>query len=207
MSRFVQALENRTFLSASVFTLAADLGNIHSAAATLQADAIQLRHEVVADRTAIFAAVRLGSTRADRAANNKLIATLLVNDVRLNARVVSATSLLVAFGDLRSIIGFVNGKALLAHPTSVALQRALPNNISALETQVATRLNNFDTALTSKTDALQTDLGNLVTANPAVAGTVNSDVSTVTALTTQFHQQANVYAATTNELAADLSTI
>jgi hypothetical protein len=162
---------------------------------------------VVADRITIAAAVRADSIKANRAANNRLIATLVNDDVRLHARVVATADLLVTIGNLWSELGAISGKALVAHPTSIGLQRAVTNDVHHLNTDVPNRLANLTTALNNKSQQLDTDLNNLATADPTRASLISNDEATIGTKVATYQNKANAYEGATAALATDLSSI
>lgn len=165
LTRFVQALESRTFLSASPvpttiiadeLAVAADIKAFHADlkayGPTYKADVKALKADLEALPKSEQNALLLNVLRADQ---NKCAATLRADFAHLMAVDRPALHKLRA-----------DGLRVFMHPTDAAAKAALAADITAFQSANAAPLATFMADLTACTHTLSTDVAALVAANP-----------------------------------------
>jgi hypothetical protein len=166
MSRFIQSLESRTLLSATLtkeMVLADQMGAIANIAAT-RANFKSLASGIAADTRTVAADLKSLATPDNRKANAALLATLKTD---------AHKGLATLRADDAHLLGMTTGVlhrstahalALLAHPTSATLQAKVAADLTALTTVAAAPLAQLQADLQGF--SLDTDLSSIAGANP-----------------------------------------
>jgi hypothetical protein len=206
MSRFIQALEQRTFLSVSSTTLSTDLATVRTDASAVRTSAANSHHALAADLKALSSDVRALKVTS----NNKLMAQLNLHAAINGAKASIAESSLLATGESLSAVVTAEGKLLLKKPTDTKLIAKLSADTAALNTKVAARVSALQTAKTNQLTVLDTDL-NAVAANNPSSTTVRSDVTTAEADAsshlTSYNSAVSAFQAAIVALTTDLNSI
>jgi hypothetical protein len=166
MCRFIQSLESRTLLSATLtreMVLADQMGVIADVAAT-RVNFKAVASGIAADTRTIAADLKSLATPASRTANAALLATL---------RADAHTGLATLRADNAHLLGVTSGVlhrssahalALLAHPTNTKLQALVAADMAALATVAAAPLAQLQADLQGF--SLDADLTGIADANP-----------------------------------------
>ena len=158
MSRFVQALESRTLLTATNSSLAAELTTVNTNAAAVKADLATLTATAKADMKAIAADLK-GTAKT----NVPLLKKLQSDENKWLTKIKNNTNALLRAASL-SAKGVADGDAFLAAPTKLSLQSKIVGDVDALNVATTAPL----AALTADIPgaAVSGDLIALTTANP-----------------------------------------
>lgn len=158
MSRFVQALESRTLLSATTSSLAAELTFVNTNAAAVKADLTKLQNTAKADMKAIAADLK-GTSKT----NVPLLRKLQADENKWLTKIKNNTNALLHATSV-SAKGVADGDAFLAAPTKLSLQSKIVGDVNALNVATTAPL----AALTADfpSAAVSADLIALTTANP-----------------------------------------
>lgn len=166
MSRFIQSLESRTLLSATLTKemVLADQMSAIADVATTRASFKAVASGIAADTRTIAADLKPLATADNRQANAALLKTL---------RADAHTGLATLRADNAHLLGMTTGVlhrstahalALLAHPTNAALQAKVTADITALATAIAAPLAQLQADL--QAFSLDADLTGIADANP-----------------------------------------
>jgi hypothetical protein len=149
MSQMIQALEQRMLMSVTAATLTTDLHAVQSAAAAVPVARSAHDKGINNAITALAADLKVVQSPSNRLANARLIAQLRVSGAVGRLRVAIDQNIFVGIARVESLIGTVHGKALLVHPTSVGLQKAVARDITNLNTNIPARLTTLQNKLTA----------------------------------------------------------
>lgn len=209
MSRFIQSLESRTLLSATLTKemVLADQMGVTADVAAARANFKAVASGVGADTRTIAADLKSLATPDNRKANAALLKTLKAD---------AHTGLATLRADNAHLLGMTTGVlhrssahalALLAHPTNTVLQAKLAADAAALATAIAAPLAQLQADL--QAFSLDTDLTNIADANPTgtqlatdVAGAKTNQAAAIAA----FGASAAKVQTDAGTLAADLAT-
>lgn len=205
MSRFIQPLEQRMFLSASSSTLSTDLANVRTDATAVHTANSTLRQTVQADLRTLATDVRALKVTS----NNKLLATLNHDNGIGQAKVNGAQAGLLATGNSLSAVVTAQGKLLLAK-SNTTLRTRLSTNTANLTTKVGDKTTTLQSDVTSWQTTVDADLALIRTANPsssAVTGDVSKAEADIATGVTSYNDAVNAYKAAIATLTADLDSI
>jgi hypothetical protein len=204
----IQALEQRMLMSVTAATLTTDLQAVQTAAAAVPA--VRSAHDKGINNaiTALAADLKVIQTPSNRLSNARLIAQLRVSGAVGRLRVAIDQNIFVGIARVESIIGTAHGKALLAHPTSVALQKAVAKDVTNLNTNVPARLTTLQNELTAADAAFNAIADQIGAANSAEVGNlIKTGESTLATQAAAASTAANRVEAATAQLATDLASI
>jgi hypothetical protein len=206
MSRFIQPLEQRMFLSVSSTNLSTDLATVRSAATTVRTDLTGLRKNISADLKTLSSDVRALKVSS----NNRLLAKLAGDNGVGFAKMVVAEANLLATGEGLSTVVTAEGKLLLLKPTNTKLAAKLATDTANLNSKVASKVTALQTA---ETNWQTTDDANLsaIAANNSSSTKVAADVSTTEADIpsglASYNSAVNTFKAAVTALTTDLDSI
>lgn len=161
MSRFVQALECRTLLSATTSSLATELASVNTNASTVRADLAALQDFARTDMKAIAADLK-GSAKT----NVRLLRKLQTDEGKWLAKIKNNTNALLHAQAL-SAKGVADGNAFLAAPTRLSLQSKIVGDVNALNVATTAPLAALTADIPSAT--VSADVTALTAANPTNA--------------------------------------
>lgn len=196
MSRFIQALESRTLLSAATpqgTTAAGDEANLVADARSVRAAVRQFAPLLQADARAI---ARDLTGVSNTPANRKLVASLRSDQQKWVATLGSDASKLVQAGQVNARKAVMDGIRALLNPTNAAALSRLANDLSALQAAGSAPLSkllsdaaagrtvlvsdvNAITAANTGNSALQTDAGKAQTDSENALNAANSLSQTI----------------------------
>jgi hypothetical protein len=203
----IQSLERRMLMSVTAATLSADVSNVFTDAAAAMT-AHSTRHTAAHnDIQAIVLDLKGLDTKLNRAANNKLAATLVLEGDITHLRIVVDQAAFLTTAKIDSLLGEVFGKGLLNHPTSTAFAKLVANEITNLNTKVPAKLTTLQTELTTATNTFDANLNAIAAANPSLSSLVTSFETDVAAKTAAYSTAAGAVATDTSQLATDLAAI
>jgi len=171
MSRFVQALESRTLLTATNTSLAAELTTVNTNAAAVKADLATLTATAKADMKAITTDLK-GSAKT----NVPLLKKLQSDENKWLTKIKNHTNALLRAASL-SAKGVADGDAFLAAPTKLSLQSKIVGDVNALNVATTAPLAALTADIPSAT--ISADITALTTANPTNT-TLANDTSRIT---------------------------
>ena len=206
MSRFIQSLESRTLFTTSA-ALAADIGQVITAAATTRVDLKTAASVITADTKTITTDLKSSTTSANRATNAHLLNIFRVDEHKTLATLRAHEAALLAAGTSLSHRAAADGDALLLHPTNARIQARVTADIAALSTVPASLLAKLQADTQNIT--LGTDLMNIVNANPtnaALAAAVQTAENDGNTAVTNFLSAASAFNTNTGTLDAAVST-
>jgi hypothetical protein len=203
----IQALEQRMLMSVTAATLTTDLQAVRSAAAAVPV-ARSTHDKGINDAiTALAADLKVVQSPSNRLSNARLIARLRVAGAVGRLRVAIDQNIFVGTARVESIIGTAHGKALLAHPTSAGLQKAVAKDVTNLNTNVPARLTTLQNELTAADAAFDAIANQIATANPTVASVISTGEAKLATEAAAASTAANQVEAATAQLATDLASI
>ena len=202
MSRFVQALESRTLLTATTSSLATELASVNTNASAVRADLAALQLNARTDMKAITTDLK-GSAKT----NVPLLKKLQVDEGKWLAKIRNNTNALLRAQPL-SAKGVADGDAFLAAPTKLSLQSKIVGDVNALNVATTAPL----AALTANvsTTTLAADLSALTTANPTNSSLSADATKTTTDLNTDSGKlvtDAGSFSTAVGTLNTDLMTL
>jgi len=207
MSQMIQTLERRMLMSVSAATLSADLSNIYTDAAAAMS-AHDARHNAAKnDITAIADDLKGLDTKANRASNNKLVATLESEGAVNHLKILADQAVFLTTAKVDSVLGLVYGKGLLNHPTSTAFQKLVAKDITNLNTNVPARLTTLQTELTNATNTFDTNMNAIGAANPTLSSLISAFETDVAAKTATYSAAAGKVGTDASQMATDLAAI
>lgn len=206
MSRFIQPLEQRMFLSVSSTTLTTDLATVRSDAATVRTDLTGLRKNIAADVKTLSSDVRALKVTS----NGKLLAKFDADDAIGYAKVVAAEASLLATGESLSAVIVAEGKLLLLKPSNTKLATTIAANCANLNSKVASKITALQTAETNWQTTDDTNLGNIATNNSSsttVAGDVSITEADLSSGLASYNSAVNTFKAAVTALTVDAESI
>lgn len=206
MSRFIQPLEQRMFLSVSSSTLSTDLSTIRSDGATVRSDAAALHSSVSASLKTLATDVRALKVSS----NNKPLATLQAHFAVGYAKGAAAVSSFIATAEGLSAVIVAEGKLLIAKPSNTKLAARISTDSSNLNSKVATKLAQLQDADSSWESELDTDLTNIATNNSSsstVAADVNAAKNALSSGVATLNSAAGTFQTAVTALTTDANSI
>ena len=206
MSRFIQPLEQRMFLSVSSSTLSSDLATIRTDGTAVHSTAGTLRSNVAAALKTVANDVRALRVKS----NNKPLATLQGHFAVGYAKGNAAVSTFIATAEGESAVIAAEGKVLLAKPSNTRLAAKIATDSSNLNSKVAAKLSALQTADSGWQSQLDADLTGLASSNSS-STTLAADVAAAkAALSTgisNLDSAAATFQAAVTALTADATSI
>lgn len=206
MSRFIQPLEQRMFLSVSSSTLSADLSTIRTDGTAVHSAASTLHSSVAAALKTLSSDVRALKVTS----NNKPLATLQGHFAVGYAKGNAAASTFIATAEGLSAVIVAEGKLLIAKPSNTRLASKIATDSSNLNSKVAAKLSALQTAGSDWQSQLDADLTGIASSNSS-STTVGTDVSAAkTALSSgisNLNSAAATFQAAVTALTADATSI
>ncbi len=202
MSRFVQALESRTLLTATNSSLAAELATVNTNAAAVKADLATLTATAKADMKSISTDLK-GTAKT----NVPLLKKLQGDENKWLTKIKNNTNALLRAASA-SAKGVADGDAFLAAPTKLSLQSKIVGDVNVLNIATTAPLAAVTTNVSTTT--LAADLAALTTANPTNTALAADAIKTTTDLNTnsgKLVSDAGLLSTAVGALNTDLATL
>jgi hypothetical protein len=206
MSRFIQPLEQRVFLSVTSSTLATDLSTVHTDATAVRTTASTNHQTLLADLKTLMSDVRSLKVTS----NNKLIATFNHDNAIGQAKINGAQAGFLATDESLSAVVTAEGKLLLLKPSNTRLRTKLSSDTANLNSKVASKASTLQTDVTNWQSAVDTDLTGITTANSSsttVGGDVSKTKADIALGISNYNNAVSAFKAAVNALTADLNSI
>ncbi|HZL36166.1 MAG TPA: hypothetical protein VFC78_12690 [Tepidisphaeraceae bacterium] len=175
MCKFVQTLESRTLLSASVTstTLIADAQQLSVNAGNTRADLKSAGANIAADNKTLTADLKTLANATNRKTNAGLLAKLKSDEGKALAKLRADSNVLLGKSTAIANRSIADAKGLLLHPTNAKLGAKVAADVQALNTVSASPLATLQADIQNV--SLGVDLTNIAAANPS-STTLANDV-------------------------------